>query len=68
MGDHRYPDPLKDPKNGNSPNMNPLLHWGNQGIIRGFHFLDPLGGLGSASAATSDGFKDGMKVEEEESL
>ena len=30
------------------PNMNPLIHWGNKGIIiRGFHFLDPLGGLGS---------------------
>ena len=27
--------------------MNPLLHWGNKGIIRGFHFLDPLGGVGS---------------------
>ena len=26
--------------------MNPLLHWGNSGIIKGFHFLDPLGGLG----------------------
>ena len=26
--------------------MNPLLHWGNKGIIRGFHSLDPLGGLG----------------------
>ena len=26
--------------------MNPLLHWGNYRIIRGFHFLDPLGGLG----------------------
>ena len=26
--------------------MNPLLHWGNKGIIRGFLFLDPLGGLG----------------------
>ena len=25
------------------PNMNPLLHWGNKGLIRGFHFLDPLG-------------------------
>ena len=29
------------------PHMNPLLHWGNCGIIRGFHFLDPLGGLGN---------------------
>ena len=29
------------------PNMNPLLHWGHEGIIRGFHFLDCLGGLGS---------------------
>ena len=28
------------------PNMNPLLHSGNKGIIRGFHCLDPLGGLG----------------------
>ena len=28
------------------PNMSPLLHWGNWGIIRRFHFLDPLGGLG----------------------
>ena len=26
--------------------MNPLLHGANWGIIRGFHFLDPLGGLG----------------------
>ena len=25
--------------------MHPLLHWGNQGIIRGFHVLDPLGSL-----------------------
>ena len=43
--------------------MNPLLHWGNKGIIGGFHFLDPLGGLGrdcmrrkgdlSASSGTS---------------
>ena len=43
-----YPDPLKDPKNGTppSPNMNPLLHWGNQGFIRGFVFWDPLPGLG----------------------
>ena len=31
------------------PNMNPLLHWGNWGTIRGFHFLDPLGGLGNTS-------------------
>ena len=38
-------DPLKDPKNRNPPNMNPLLHWGDKGIIRGFHFLDPVGGL-----------------------
>ena len=29
------------------PNMNPLLHWRNLGIIRGFHFLDPLGCLGN---------------------
>ena len=29
--------------------MNPLLHWGNQGIIKGFHLLDPLGGLGKGS-------------------
>ena len=41
-----YADPLKNPKNKNLPNMNPLLHCGNWGIIRGFHFLDPLGGLG----------------------
>ena len=26
--------------------MNPLLHWGNWGIIRGFDLLDILGGLG----------------------
>ena len=46
--DHpKYPDPLKDPKNGTPPKMNPLLHWGNYRIIRGFHFLDPFGGLGS---------------------
>ena len=44
---HYYPDSLKDPKSGTRPNMKPLLHWGNQGIIRGLHFLDPLGGLGS---------------------
>ena len=40
-------DPLKDPKNGNPPNMNPLLHRGTYLIIEGFHFWDPLGGLGS---------------------
>ena len=28
------------------PNLNPVLHRGNQGIIRGFHFMVPLGGLG----------------------
>ena len=49
-----FPDPLKDPKN-ETPNMNPLLHWGNKGIIRGFHFLDPLGGLGL-------GFRPGFMV------
>ena len=26
--------------------MNPLLHRGNKGVIRGFHVLDALGGLG----------------------
>ena len=26
--------------------MVPLLHWGTEGIIEGFHLLDPLGGLG----------------------
>ena len=30
---HEYPDLLKDPKNGTPPNMNPLLHWENSGII-----------------------------------
>ena len=29
---------------------NPLLHWGNYVTIRGFHFLDPLGGLGRATS------------------
>ena len=43
-----YPDPLKDPKNGTPPKMNPLLYCGSYRIIRGFHFLDPLGGLGSS--------------------
>ena len=28
--------------------MNPLLHWGNLDIIRGFHFLDPLRGSGES--------------------
>ena len=37
------------------PNMNPLLHWGNKGIIRGFHFLDPLGGLGNFFGALEFG-------------
>ena len=31
--------------------MNPLLHWGNSGIIKGFHSLDPQGGLGSEGLA-----------------
>ena len=41
--------PPKGPKNGPPPppNMNPLLHWGSKWIIRGFLFLDSLGGLGS---------------------
>ena len=43
---HEFPEPLKGSKKWNPPNMSPLLHWGNEGIIRGFHFLDPLGGLG----------------------
>ena len=30
--------------------MSPLLHRGNKGIIRGVHFLDPLGGLGRDSS------------------
>ena len=30
--------------------MNPLLHWGNYGIIRGSIFGDPLGGLGRCSS------------------
>ena len=30
--------------------MNPVLHGGNQGIVRGFHFLDPLASLGKESA------------------
>ena len=29
--------------------MNPLLLWGNKGIIRGFHFLDPLRGFGKGT-------------------
>ena len=42
--------PLKDPKNGPPPpNMKALLHWANLGIIREFHFLDPLGGQGCRS-------------------
>ena len=40
------PRPPKGSKKWNPPNMNPLLHWGNWGIMRGFHFLDPSGGLG----------------------
>ena len=32
------PDPLKDPKNG-TPKMAPLLHWGTEGIIKGFPFF-----------------------------
>ena len=38
----KNPDPLKDPKNGTPQRMVPLL-WGT-GIIKGFPFLEPLGG------------------------
>ena len=43
----RLPRPPKGSKKWNPPNMNPLLHWGNKGIIIGLHSLDPLGGLGT---------------------
>ena len=43
---HLVPRPPKGSKKWNPPNVNPLLHWGTKGIIKGFHFLDPLGGLG----------------------
>ena len=36
--------PPKGSKTWNPPNINPLLLWGNYGIIKGFHFWDPLGG------------------------
>ena len=45
-----FPDPLRIQKM-EPPNMNPLLHRGNWGIIRGLHFLDPLAGLGWESRA-----------------
>ena len=41
--------PLPRPRKGSkkwNPKMNPVLHRGNWGIIRGFHFLDPLRALG----------------------
>ena len=38
------PDPLKDPKNA-THKMTPITTLRNQGIIKGFRFLDPLGGL-----------------------
>ena len=47
----KYPDPLKDPKNGTPPNMNPLPHWGSKGIIRVPFFGILFGGLGNANAA-----------------
>ena len=30
-----------------APQNEPITTWGNYRIIRGLHFLDPLGGLGS---------------------
>ena len=48
------PRPPKGSKKWNPPNMNPVLHWGTWGIIRGFHFLDPLGGLGRGLLCQSD--------------
>ena len=49
------PDPLKDPKNG-TPKQSPRFpnvvmgsYWG------GFHFLDPLGGLGNLYHEPEDG-------------
>ena len=46
---HGGPRPPKGSKNGTPPKMAPLLHRGTYGISKGFHFLDPLGGLGSLS-------------------
>ena len=39
----------KGSKKWNPPNMNPVLLWGNKGIIRGFHLLDPLRGFGKGT-------------------
>ena len=40
-----YPDPLRDPRNG-TLNMNPILHGGNKGSIRGFLFFGSFRGSG----------------------
>ena len=54
-----FPDPMRDPKTGAPPIINPLLPWGKWEIIRGFHFLDPLGGFWVSGPPCSDrmGFK-----------
>ena len=41
------PRPFKASKKWNPPNMNPLLHSGNKGIVRRFNFWDLVGGLGT---------------------
>ena len=39
-------DALSDPKHGNTWKLTAKLHWGMQGIIGRFPFLDPFRGLG----------------------
>ena len=41
-----FPRTPKGSKKWNPPNTNPLLHWGNQGIIRGFHCFGSFRGSG----------------------
>ena len=40
------PRPPRGSKKWNPPNMNPLLHWGNKGIIKGVPFFGSFKGLG----------------------
>ena len=50
-----YPDPLKDAKNGPPPQYEPITTLGEPRGFRGFHFLDPLGGLGMGSSFAHPG-------------
>ena len=46
-----YPDTLKDPtKMDPPPQYEPITTLGKLGDYWGFHFLDPLGGLGTGRA------------------